>query len=981
MKRLSLLVPLLAVAALSLIFVIHRLQLAHGVTAYSCEGSAQSGTSPDEAAKARVAQAYGKLPMAFEANTGQTDEQVKFIARGAGYSLFLTPTESVFLLSREPSRTVNGSEDKPAVLRMKLVGANAGATGQGMDEMETKVNYFIGNDSSKWRTGISTFKRVRFRQVYPDIEAVYYGNQQQLEYDFVVAPGAHTQDITVRFEGADKAEVNATGELSLFLGEEQIRQPRPKLYQEVLGKRCNVEGRYVIKGDSQIGFAVGDYDARLPLVIDPVLPYSTYLGGNGDETGNSIAVDSAGNAYVTGSTRSTNFPTANAFQHTFVGVQDVFVTKFNPAGSALVYSTYLGGSAADYGQGITVDSAGNAYVTGFTASTNFPTANALQGTSGGNADAFVTKLNPTGSVLVYSTYLGGSFTDYGYGIAVDSAGSAYITGETNSANFPTAHAFQGTLGGGTPGSHPDAFVTKLNPAGSALVYSTYLGGSGNNFYNGEDVGTGIAVDSAGNAYVTGWTQSWNFPTANAFQGAIGGPGYDDAFVTKFNAAGSALVYSTYLGGSDTDEGVGIAVDSAGNAFITGVTRSTNFPTAHAFQNTNHGDYDAFVTKFNPAGSALVYSTYLGGNALDYGLGIALDSAGNAHIVGQTTSNNFPTANAFQSTNHGGPLSYDAFVSKFNPAGSALVYSTYLGGADDDQGYAIAIDSGGNAYITGGTWSADFPIANAFQNVPRGGDTDAFVAKISDMLPGPTDFNRDGKPDYALFKSSTRQTAIWYLNNNVYVSGASAPTLPAGWNLAEVADFNGDGKPDYVLFNTGTHQTAIYYLNNNALVNSAFGPTLPAGWGLVSTNDFNRDSKPDYVIFNAGTRQTAIWYMNNNVHVSSAFGPTLPTGYVLAGTADFNGDSKPDYILFNTSTHQTAIWYMNNNVHISSAFGPTLPSGYVLAGTADFNGDSKPDYVLFNTSTHQTAIWYMNNNVHVSSAFGPTIASGWTLVRP
>jgi hypothetical protein len=982
MKKLSALVPLLTVAALSLTFLIHRFELPHGVAAYSREPSAQTpGNRPDEAVKAQVVQSYGKLPMAFEANTGQTDEQVKFIARGAGYSLFLTPTESVLLLSRQQIRTVKDHEHKPAVLRMKLVGANALATGQGVDEMENKINYFIGNDPSKWHVGISTFKRVRFRQVYPGIEAVYYGNQQQLEYDFTVAAGADPDNIRVRFEGADKVEVNAAGELLLSLGEDQIRQPPPTLYQEISGKRHAVEGKYVLKGDRQVGFAVEEYDASVPLVIDPVLPYSTYLGGNGDETGNSIAVDSAGNAYVTGSTRSTNFPTANAFQHTFVGVQDVFVTKFNPAGSALIYSTYLGGSDGDYGQGITVDSVGNVYLTGFTFSTNFPTANALQGTSGGNADAFVTKLNATGSVLVYSTYLGGSFTDYGYGIAVDSSGNAYITGETNSANFPIAHAFQGTLGGGVPGSHTDAFVTKLNPAGSALVYSTYLGGSGNNFYSGDDVGVGIAVDSAGNAYVTGWTQSQNFPTANAFQGTIGGPGYDDAFVTKFNAAGSALVYSTYLGGSNTDEGVGVAIDSAGNAYITGLTRSTNFPTANAFQGMNHGDYDAFVTKINAAGSGLVYSTYLGGSALDYSLGIAVDSTGNAYIVGQTTSNNFPTANAFQSTNHGGPLNYDAFVTKFNAAGSALVYSTYLGGTDDDQGYAIAIDSGGNAYVTGGTWSADFPIANAFQNSPRGGDTDAFVTKIADATPGPTDFNRDGKPDYALFKSSTRQTAIWYLNNNIYVSGAPGPSLPAGWNLVEVADFNGDGKPDYVLVNTSTRQTAIYYLNNNALTSSAFGPTLPTGWSLVEVADFNRDGKTDYVLLNASTRQTSIWYMNNNVHVSSAFGPTLPVGWTVAGAADFNHDSKPDYVIFNASTRQTAIWYMNNNVHVSSAFGPTLPSGYLLSGTADFDGDGKPDYVLLNTGTHQTAIWYMNNNVHVSSAFGPTIASGWTLIRP
>ena len=391
-----------------------------------------------------------------------------------------------------------------------------------------------------------------------------------------------------------------------------------------------------------------------------MLEYSTYLGGSGVDQGYGIAVDSAGNAYVTGSTESTNFPTANAFQNTFGGGGDAFVTKLNAAGSALVYSTYLGGSDGDFGAGIAVDSAGNAYVTGVTDSTDFPTANALQNTnSGGIADVFVTKLNAAGSALAYSTYLGGSDFDSEPNIAVDSAGNVYVTGHTESTNFPTANAFQSTSGGGGG----DAFVTKLNAAGSALVYSTYLGGSEAEF------GGGIAADSAGNAYVTGTTDSDNFPTANALQPTSGGGtglADGDAFVTKLNAAGSALVYSTYLGGSDFDYGGGIAVDSAGNAYVTGVTDSDNFPTANAFQSCTYGsNQDVFVTKLNAAGSALVYSTYLGGSLFEDSGDIAVDSAGNAYVTGSTYSTNFPTANALQSTSGG---DRDVFVAEAQHGG-------------------------------------------------------------------------------------------------------------------------------------------------------------------------------------------------------------------------------------------------------------------------------------------------------------------------
>jgi Beta-propeller repeat len=670
---------------------------------------------PDKAA--RVREAYGKLPLAFERNRGQTNEAAHFRARGAGYTLSLSATEATFLLG-------GGTDESSKMLRMNLVTANPDAAVEGVNPLEGKVNYFVGNDPSQWRTNVPTFSRVHYHDVYPGVDLVYYGNQRRLEYDFVVAPGSNPGAIVLGFPGTPRIEVEAaTGDLLLGVGQKTVRQHKPIVYQETSGGRREVEGRYALRSGDRVGFEVGKYDASAALIIDPVLEYSTFLGGNGtgeSEVANSIAVDSSGNAYVAGFTDSTDFPIANAVQGTQGGGIDVFVTKLNAAGSALVYSTYLGGNAFDGCYGIAVDSAGNVYLAGSTLSSNFPTVNAVQATRGSNnsPDAFVAKLNAAGSALVYSTYLGGSSFDGASSIAVDSSGNAYVTGGTGSTNFPTANAFQSALG-----SQADAFITKFNAAGSALIYSTYLGGIG------DDHGNSIAVDSTGSVYVAGYTYSTDFPTANAIQATRGGD--RDAFVTKVNAAGSALVYSTYLGGSDMDFANSIAVDSAGNAYATGATFSTNFPTANALQSALGGQSDAFVTKLNAAGSALVYSTYLGGNSYELGSGIALDAARDAYVTGATVSTNFPTANVFQSA-IGQAEFDDVFATKFNAAGSALVYSTYLGGTDYDYGLGIAVDSAGNAYLTGSTSSRCFPTTTgAFDTAWGLGFPDAFITKVSE----------------------------------------------------------------------------------------------------------------------------------------------------------------------------------------------------------------------------------------------------------
>ena len=687
--------------------------------------------------RVKMAAEYGKLPLSFEANEGQADGKVKFLSRGHGYSLFLTGKEAVIALKKAAPqsaglkglpgrRSIELQQEKAAegtVVRMELAGANAAPRVVGAEELPGKINYLIGNDPAKWRTNISTYAKVKSEGVYPGVDLVYYGNQGQLEYDFVVAPSMDPKAIRLKFRGAGELRVDRKGDLLLGSGIKEVRFEKPMVYQELAGKKKPVEGSYLLASADQIGFRLGDYDHSQPLVIDPVLSYSTYLGGDAAE-GYAIAVDTAGDAYVTGNAGFTNFPTANGLQPALGGpnATNAFITKFNSHGSALVYSTYLGGSNLDTGYGIAVDTAGNAYVTGVTSSANFPTVNALQATLAGSENAFITKINASGSALIYSTYLGGSGYDAGMGIAVDASGNAYVAGNTGSIDFPTANALQPASGGGE-----DAFVAKINASGSALVYSTYLGGSA--LENGE----AIAVDTAGNAYVTGQTSSTNFPTANALQSTSGG-GYYNAFVTKINASGSALVYSTYLGGSGSDGGSGIAVDASGNVYVTGNTSSTNFPKVNALQSTLAGNYNGFVTKFNATGSALIYSTYLGGSGGDQGNGIAVDASGNAYVTGITSSFDFPTVNALQSAYAG---TYDAFVSEINANGSALIYSTYLGGSNRDFGLGIAADPSGNAYVTGNTSSTNFPTANALQAAlgGRGAGINAFVTKISPIVVG------------------------------------------------------------------------------------------------------------------------------------------------------------------------------------------------------------------------------------------------------
>jgi hypothetical protein len=668
--------------------------------------------------------------MSFEANRGQTAPQVDFVSRGSGYTVFLTQDEAVLAL--RDNSLHHKSTTNNITLRMHFIGASHDAQGTGLDELAGKSNYFIGNDPKQWHNDISTFGKVKYHDIYKGVDLLYYGTQQQLEYDMIVAPGADVKQIAFGFQedhaaGGNKnvtLHVDRNGNLVSSDHRTEVLLRKPTVYQLLTNntgttEKKVVETNYVVRNGKQVGFAVASYDKTSPLVIDPVVPfYSTYLGGTNNDYGFAIAADANGDAYITGATESLNFPVAGCLQCANAGLYDVFVTELKPGGVALIYSTYLGGKGNDLGYGIAVDGAGDTYVTGSTTSKNFPVLGCVQCVLGGGADAFVTELKPLGAGLVYSTYLGGKGNDYGKAIAIDPAGDAYVTGNTISPNFPVIACLQCVIGGGI-----DAFVTEVKALGAGLVYSTYLGGVN------DDYGYGIAVNANDNAFVTGSTLSPNFPTTppNCFQ--CGPQGLSDAFVTHIAPFGASLVNSTYLGGPGNDYGYAIALADQELVFVTGSTASVAFPVGPCFQCAyGGGASDAFVTKFDPSLVGLIYSSFLGGKETDSGRGIAVDAQMDADVTGSTSSLNFPVVACFQCVRGGG---FDAFVTSVAPPGNALNFSTYLGGKANDYGWGIAVNTNFNpvaAFVTGNTTSVNFPVGPCFQ-CASAGLSDAFVTRI------------------------------------------------------------------------------------------------------------------------------------------------------------------------------------------------------------------------------------------------------------
>jgi hypothetical protein len=734
-------------------------------------------------ARAQTAANFGNLPLFFEA-----DSASHFHAQGRDAEFFVSPGAAQLVL--RDGATARG-------VQMKFVNASPLAQTRGDGELPGKINHFTGGDPAQWRAAVPTFAQVRVDGIYPGINLVYYGNQRQVEYDLTVAAAASPDLIALQFDGTEKISINARGELVLKIGSREIFQPKPLIYQTVGGARKIISGGYKILDTHTVAFAIGKYDRALPLVIDPVLSYATYFGGNAGESAWSIAVSPTdGSVYVAGLTLSTQFftnewPTVGAFQTNFAGgalTGDAFVARFGNLGTNLIYFTYLGGSADDGALGVAVDAAGNAFVTGFTDSPDFPTTtNALYRNISGlfnknyaayPVDAFVAELNPGGSKLVYSTYLGGSSQDAGVAIAVDAADNAYVTGYSYSTNFPVTNAIQNRLA--CPYNfytNCNAFVSEISSNGAALVFSTYLGGT--NF----DEGQSIALDASNYIYVAGFTASTNFPatnfifqiTTNLASGLVvtnngqllnGGTNLaDDAFVAKFAPSGSNLVYSTLLGGANNDVANHIAVDAAGDAFVTGWTASTNFPNtvatnliANFLTNNSSGVFTtniflAKITNAPGAAAGIAYSVTFGGNATDIGFGVAADAAGNAFVTGFSTSTNFPTGNTgslLNATNAGGS---DVFVTAFNTNASAVLYSVLLGGALNDSAYGIALDAADNAYVAGQTYStANFATTNALQTVLNGAD-DTFLAKI--LLP-PT-----SAPTLSITTSGTKVSVSWF----------------------------------------------------------------------------------------------------------------------------------------------------------------------------------------------------------------------------
>jgi hypothetical protein len=680
---------------------------------------------------------------------------------GASPFLAITPEARVYFL---PDRVLFRTRDGAFQLEFLDIDKNAEIRGE--DRQGARVNYIIGSQPQEWLRDLPSYGKLSNQGIYPGVDIQFGFSGQRVKSEFVVAPGADPRQIRFRYTGLGPARINAQGDLMLATEKGEFREESPVVFQWKQRRRIEVPAKFVLSSDGAIHFDLGAYDRTLPLIIDPVVSYSSYLGGHGDTAATAIAADSSGNVYVTGWTDSIDFPTAGPLQGARGGGVDAFVVKLNPSGDRMLYATYIGGSGDDRAYGIAVDGAGNAYVTGYTGSPDFPTLLPVQSRLSGVHNAFVLKLNSAGNALVFSTYLGGSGSESGNAIALDAQGNAYVTGDTTSADFPTRVPLQASKGG-----KQDAFAAKIGSSGT-LVYSTYLGGSE------DDHGAAIAVDSTGNAYVTGGTFSSNFPTVGALQPSSGGG--QDAFVAKLSPGGGNLVYSTYLGGSGgslgaLESGAAIAVDLLGNAFVAGATSSSNFPVSAALQPLSGGATDAFIAKLNPLGTALVYSTYFGGTNLDYATAIAVDASGNAFVAGYSASADLPVAAPVQGTLAG---RYDAFVLELNPAGSVLDFATFFGGSGLDSANGIALDGGGNVYFAGQTFSADFPVAGGVQSSLLG-VIEAFVAKLSPSVP---------LPDFSLSMGPASQT--------VAAGGSTSytVTVTAANGFAGTVNFSVSGLP-------------------------------------------------------------------------------------------------------------------------------------------------------------------------------------------
>lgn len=906
---------------------------------------------------------YGKTPMLFEQNKGQTDRTVKFISRGKGYMLYLTEKEAVFSLKVE-SEQLNPEiiksktkSQKPTAksdeLCMTFTNANANPVISGIDEAITKTNYYIGQ--SKFEN-LSNYQKVNYKNLYHGIDAVFYGNQGNLEYDFNVLPNADANQIKLNFDGAENISIDEQGNLVIKTENSELIQQKPIAYQIINGERKEVAVSYQLI-ENQITFALGEYDKSQTLTIDPVLNYLTYIGGTAFDSINDIAVDSQGNTYVVGETSSLSFHGETRASNDGTGV---FAQKIDPTGSQLLYTTILEGNNDDVGSGIAVDASGNVYIGG-EATNGFPTTTGAFSTikNATGTDGFIAKLNSSGN-SVYVTYYGGSQEDRILDIVVDSAGKVYAVGETWSGlTFPKKNEFQG-CGAGFGFNSSDGFLVVLNAAGSNTQYSTCFGG------NVLEEAKAVALDSANNAYITGWTSSKNnFPVKNAVQPTSGtgsGSIEIDAFAIKFNPALSgdaSVIYSTYLGGAGTDEGNGIAVNSSNQAVIVGITGSTNFPLANAFRSTNQIN-EGFVTVLNSSGNGLIGSSFLGGTDQDEAKDVAFGSNGLIYVTGSTLSNNFPLALPFQATRAG---VRDAFVTKLR-FGSGVLSSSYLGGNGNEIGNAIAV-KGNFIYAAGQTASNNLATASGVISTAfNGGSNDGFVAKILDTA----------IDSVGVFRSGT-SFQITQSTASIVSQTLTFTSLLAGQKGVS-GDFDGDG-----ITTTGSFTNGTWKLRNVnfPLINPSSVTTLNFGLAgdLPVVGDWDGNGVETVGTFRPGSNQ---FFLTNQINASAVnltiqFGTAgdLPIG------GDWDGDGIDTIAVFRPSTGQT--FFTNENV-------PNPPIDFVanlgingdLPIAGDWNGDGKDSLGLFRTSTTEFFLSDDNVNLRPVFLFGQTgdqpIAGDW-----
>ncbi len=896
----------------------------------------------------------------FEPNTGQNEEEVKYLARGRGFNLFLTPTKAVYVLkSGKENSPEQGIPDQPlkktrkAAIFMELMGADEHAAPEGAEELPGKVNYISGSDPDKWKTGVATYASVLTEDVYPGIDLIWRGKEGgAIRYDFVVNPGGSPDSIEWEISGANSASINPEGDLVLVTDAGNLVHRKPITYQDSQGQRTNVESEFALVVDdlpdpsvTKVRFSVGEYDRSKALVIDPTvlgsnLAFSTFLGGDNFDNGTAIAADSNGNVYVTGVTgsvlNSAEFPTtAGAFDTTFNGgsLGDAFVSKFSADGSTLLYSTYLGGSNDDNGRGIAVDSLGRAYVTGVTASVDFPVTAGAYDETLGSLDAYVVRLSADGSALEYGTFLGGIGIDEGRAIAVDSNFSAYVTGKSRSNDFPvTTGVVQGSRAGGD-----DAYVTKFNADGTGLVYSTFLGG------DQDDIGKGIAVNSAGEAFVTGETKAGtpDFPvTSGAFDETHNGG--IDAFVSRLNSGATALTYSTFLGGTLTDRGNGIVVDNTGNAYVTGTTGSSDYPTtAGAYDETANGLDDIFVTKLNSSGSALTFSTYIGGSSLDSGNGIGIDSSLYVSVTGSAFDGvpGFPTTpDAFDGTHNG---STDVVLARLDPTGSILSYSTFIGGSLGETGFGIATLPTGDSHIVGTAGSFNFPTtAGSFDPTHNFGDSDVFVSRFSFQSSpfAPYDFDGDGKTDVSIFRPGLGQWWIYYSSTQTSL-GVS---FGVNTDIPVPNDFTGDGKDDVAFFRPSTNEWFVIRSEDMTFFAFPFG----AAGDIPAPGDFDGDGKTDAAVYRP---TSGTWFA---LRSSDSQVLAVPFGIMedVPTVADFDGDGMDDIAQYRPSVNQW--WQFRSSAGI---IGYQFGSPGDRTAVGDYTGDGKADVAFFRDSTSE---WFV-----------------------